>query len=506
MFGLAVTRVAPALGPATRLSLVERDQGRVTSEVMAGATSSLNRLSMPNDIPSFTKPHAIIPAGEQRLGVLALRQRSGRRPHPRLAAHRGDVPAHHPGAREEIHAAPLRPSGLGKANRAAGELHVARRRGATRDRRARADELRVAGARQRGVIARLIAADDAARVRGLVMAGTKSRPSTGDVRDVREAVEVAGFATLLLTSLASGSCALVVRLRRLLHGCALRRRRVRRSVPEASVRVAACRDGHLALLRSLDFAFIDALEAVHARIKAPVLCIWGTRDPFFPIAKARAMLSELGGKASSSRSPEQSYSRTKIIPRPSWRMPAVPGARSLHGARTRGRAVALRARVYDRDVTARKRVSLAVAFLILLLACGQPSPRTYPTTFLCDRGRLAERVSGEGGVPLGRAREGGARISRALRSRANSRRERTTRGVRRRLALWQSLLRRCPADLHLRSDQNDEPTRTGARALVVRNLKRRRQRRSGILHADGALAGARARSGAIAVGRSASDG
>jgi len=57
----------------------------------------------------------------------------------------------------------------------------------------------------------------------------------------------------------------------------------------ASPRTAA---GHFAVLRSADFAGFDALGAVHARIAAPVLCVWGSHDPFFPIAKARLMLRE----------------------------------------------------------------------------------------------------------------------------------------------------------------------------------------------------------------------
>jgi pimeloyl-ACP methyl ester carboxylesterase len=51
------------------------------------------------------------------------------------------------------------------------------------------------------------------------------------------------------------------------------------------------------LLRTFDFAFVDALRGVHARIEAPTLCIWGDRDPFFPIAKARAMLDQFKGGA-----------------------------------------------------------------------------------------------------------------------------------------------------------------------------------------------------------------
>jgi pimeloyl-ACP methyl ester carboxylesterase len=57
------------------------------------------------------------------------------------------------------------------------------------------------------------------------------------------------------------------------------------------------REGQMAVLHGFDFGLVDRLSAVHARIHAPVLCIWGTDDPFFPIAKARAMLPQFGGPA-----------------------------------------------------------------------------------------------------------------------------------------------------------------------------------------------------------------
>jgi pimeloyl-ACP methyl ester carboxylesterase len=55
--------------------------------------------------------------------------------------------------------------------------------------------------------------------------------------------------------------------------------------------------GQLALARNLDFHLIDRLADVHAHIRAPVLCIWGTDDPFFPLAKARSMLEQFPGGA-----------------------------------------------------------------------------------------------------------------------------------------------------------------------------------------------------------------
>jgi pimeloyl-ACP methyl ester carboxylesterase len=56
--------------------------------------------------------------------------------------------------------------------------------------------------------------------------------------------------------------------------------------------------GQMQLLLTLDQRMIDSLPLVHAHIHAPVLCIWGPRDPFFPLAKARAMLPEFAGGAS----------------------------------------------------------------------------------------------------------------------------------------------------------------------------------------------------------------
>jgi pimeloyl-ACP methyl ester carboxylesterase len=57
------------------------------------------------------------------------------------------------------------------------------------------------------------------------------------------------------------------------------------------------RESQLRMLRSVDFDLIDALAEVHARIRAPTLCIWGPDDPFFPVAKARAMLPQFDGPA-----------------------------------------------------------------------------------------------------------------------------------------------------------------------------------------------------------------
>jgi pimeloyl-ACP methyl ester carboxylesterase len=42
----------------------------------------------------------------------------------------------------------------------------------------------------------------------------------------------------------------------------------------------------------------DLLSEAHARIQVPVQLIWGTDDPFFPVARARGMVSGFGGPVS----------------------------------------------------------------------------------------------------------------------------------------------------------------------------------------------------------------
>ena len=54
---------------------------------------------------------------------------------------------------------------------------------------------------------------------------------------------------------------------------------------------------HMRLMESVDFSQIDALTAVHGRIRARTRLIWGTDDPFFPVALARSMTLEFAGGA-----------------------------------------------------------------------------------------------------------------------------------------------------------------------------------------------------------------
>lgn len=55
-------------------------------------------------------------------------------------------------------------------------------------------------------------------------------------------------------------------------------------------------DAQLGLLRHLDASEVERLRDVHAKIRVPVRLVWGTDDPIFPIAKARAMQSQFAGR------------------------------------------------------------------------------------------------------------------------------------------------------------------------------------------------------------------
>jgi len=52
-------------------------------------------------------------------------------------------------------------------------------------------------------------------------------------------------------------------------------------------RVAAGR-----LLKSFHYGLIDELSSLHRRIEVPVVLVWGDEDRFFPVGKAREMLSD----------------------------------------------------------------------------------------------------------------------------------------------------------------------------------------------------------------------
>lgn len=140
-------------------------------------------------------------------------------------------------------------------------------------------------------IARMVAADDE-RVRGLVLGNT----------------EIPGHASALLRALVVAAKMPGARLalfgplrsrwyrRMLFGGCFTDPAYVEGEFKELFIRplLGSKRvgEGQLGFVRTLDLELVHALVAVHARIRAPVLCIWGDRDRWFPIAKARTMLAQ----------------------------------------------------------------------------------------------------------------------------------------------------------------------------------------------------------------------
>jgi pimeloyl-ACP methyl ester carboxylesterase len=57
-------------------------------------------------------------------------------------------------------------------------------------------------------------------------------------------------------------------------------------------RSKAHRDATMRLLRSFDYAHVDALRGLHARIDVPTQLVWGELDRFFPVAWARDMVAD----------------------------------------------------------------------------------------------------------------------------------------------------------------------------------------------------------------------
>lgn len=53
----------------------------------------------------------------------------------------------------------------------------------------------------------------------------------------------------------------------------------------------ARRAAAVALLKSFDTALVDELSGLHARTQVPVELVWGALDPFFPVQRAREMVS-----------------------------------------------------------------------------------------------------------------------------------------------------------------------------------------------------------------------
>jgi pimeloyl-ACP methyl ester carboxylesterase len=150
-----------------------------------------------------------------------------------------------------------------------------------------------------GAFARMLAAEHGPRVQALVLGNTEipgHRP--GVVELLCTLAKLPGGAALLRLMMA------VPALRRSslgFRGCFADVAYVDGEFGELFVRPlvasAALTRGQLRLARGIDFAVVDRLAEVHRRIVAPVCMVWGALDPFFPLAKARAMPEQFAGDA-----------------------------------------------------------------------------------------------------------------------------------------------------------------------------------------------------------------
>ena len=66
----------------------------------------------------------------------------------------------------------------------------------------------------------------------------------------------------------------------------------REHIIEPLIASARRMEGQILYARGIDWAQLDALAEGHGRIKAPVLLLWGDRDPFFPVEDARRMVPQ----------------------------------------------------------------------------------------------------------------------------------------------------------------------------------------------------------------------
>jgi pimeloyl-ACP methyl ester carboxylesterase len=56
--------------------------------------------------------------------------------------------------------------------------------------------------------------------------------------------------------------------------------------------IPARRDAAAKLLRSFDMRLVTDLTRIHQQIDVPVQLVWGDKDPFFPVGKAKEMVSD----------------------------------------------------------------------------------------------------------------------------------------------------------------------------------------------------------------------
>ncbi|MDB4975268.1 MAG: putative hydrolase [Myxococcaceae bacterium] len=149
-----------------------------------------------------------------------------------------------------------------------------------------------------GFVARAVAADDP-RVAALVLGNTELPGTVASVIHVLQwAIRLPGGAALLTNAM---RLRFVRRSPLGFGGCFADLQKLDGAFHDLFVAPLLQSKEHahevLELLRTLDTKLFDQLPAMHARIQAPTLLIWGGADPIFPLALARQMLPQFGGGA-----------------------------------------------------------------------------------------------------------------------------------------------------------------------------------------------------------------
>ncbi len=168
------------------------------------------------------------------------------------------------------------------------------------------DSVTLVGQDSGGLIARNVASRLPEVVNGLVLCGTEIPGEHPEFIDrLQVMMKVPGAKAATRTLLGNRKAA---RSPQLLGGCFWDRDLIeggfRTEVLAPTLDDAAIFDRQIELLATYKHEIVDALVDVHRKIDCPTLLVWGDRDPFFPVEKARGMLDQFGGPVSFEVIPE----------------------------------------------------------------------------------------------------------------------------------------------------------------------------------------------------------
>lgn len=159
------------------------------------------------------------------------------------------------------------------------------------------DRFTLVGNNSGGMIARFVAEMLGDRVVALVLTGTEiPGHHPAQINRLQLAARLPGSQAVTKALINNRRAA---RSNNLLGGCFWNRDLIegefRTHVLDQTFKDDAILSRQLELLASYTVDVVDRLEATHARLECPALFVWGERDPFFPLAKARKMCDQFGG-------------------------------------------------------------------------------------------------------------------------------------------------------------------------------------------------------------------